>query len=96
VIVGDVYYARDRRPIEPGERDRMSGGPILPIPRRTARLSAQNPLPVYASAEAKESSESLEAELARFLDATRDRRGATRSELPDGAQERLRALGYLE
>jgi arylsulfatase A-like enzyme len=96
VIVGDVYYARDRRPIGPGERDRISGGPILPIPRRTARLSAQTPLPAYASAEAKGSSESLEAELAGFLDATRDRRGATRSELPDGAQEHLRALGYLE
>jgi arylsulfatase A-like enzyme len=96
VVAGDAYYARDRRPLRPGERDRISGGKLVPLPRRTARLLAEGPLPAYASAEAKGGSEPLEAELARFLDATRDKRGATRSDLPEEAQERLRALGYLE
>jgi arylsulfatase A-like enzyme len=96
VVAGDRYYARDRRPIPPGARDRISGGQLVPLPSRTARFPVEGPLPAYAPAAPNRSSEPLEAALARFLEATRDNRGATRSDLPDGEQERLRALGYLE
>jgi arylsulfatase A-like enzyme len=92
VIAGDVYYARDRRRIAEDERDTVSGGRIRAYPRRSARLPAAEGLPKYIPGEAQ----GLEAAIADYLEATRFRRGAHRSELPEGTQEALRALGYLE
>jgi arylsulfatase A-like enzyme len=92
VIAGDVYYARDRRRIAEDERDTVSGGRIRALPRRSARLPAADGFPEYIPGEAQ----GLEAAIADYLEATRFRRGAHRSELPEGTQEALRALGYLE
>jgi hypothetical protein len=96
VIVGNSYYARDRRRIEEGERDRISGGKLVPLPTRNARLAAGAPFPSYTPVDRSGPSAPLEAELARFLDATRHRSGVTRDDLPEEAKERLRELGYLE
>ena len=92
VIGGSTYYARDRRPIGADERDRISGGELQALPPRWARLSGEAPLPEYIPGEAN----GLEEAVADYLDATRRYQGALRSELPEGRQEALRALGYLD
>ena len=92
MIGGSTYYARDRRPIGAVERDRTSGGKLQALPPRWARLTAEAPLPEYIPGEAN----GLEEAVADYLDATRQYRGARRSELPEGRQEALRALGYLD
>jgi arylsulfatase A-like enzyme len=92
VIDGDRYYARDRRPVGAGERDRTSGGRFVALPRRSARLGGDGALPPYTPGEVP----GLEAEIAGYLEATRSLRSARRSELPEGRREALRALGYLE
>jgi hypothetical protein len=96
VISGQTYFARDRSPIEPDEVDRTSGGSIRPLPSRTAALAADGSPPEYAATGPDGGPEALESELERFLEATQGGVGSRHEELPDGAPEHLRALGYLE
>ncbi len=92
VISGDTYYARDRRKIEDDETDSMTGGRLRALPPRSARMRDEGPLPDYVVEEVA----ALEETLADFLDDTRFRHGARRTELREGAREALNALGYLE
>ncbi len=92
VISGDTYYARDRRTFDNDERDSISGGRIRPLPRRSARLRQEGPLPDYVVEEVAV----LEKTLAEYLDDTRFHQGARRTDLPRGTREALSVLGYLE
>jgi len=96
VIIGPTYYARDRSPIRDDEVDRTSGGRVRPLPGRTAQLEPPGLMPTYTVVGPDGGPAALESRLSAFLDATRENRGARHAELPDGAPEHLRALGYLE
>lgn len=91
VISGDSYYARDRFALEGPVQDRISGGPLLPLPPRVARLGADGDPPSYRAA----GSASLEPLLSSFAGShpLREVKDAT---LAPGDLERLQALGYLE
>jgi arylsulfatase len=91
VISGSLYYARDRWPLEGPVRDRISGGPLTPLPPRIARLSPDGADPGYESA----GETSLEASLVSFAE-SHPQREVRDAALAPGDLERLRALGYLE
>jgi arylsulfatase A-like enzyme len=91
VISGGLYYARDRWPLEGPVRDRISGGPLLPLPPRVARLGEEGRYPAYEPAGAT----SLETPLASFADSHPQREVTDAALAPDDL-ERLQALGYLE
>ena len=97
VIVGDDYFARDRRKVVAGEPDPNSGGVVKLLPARTARLDASGATPAYELADGNPVAAELEPALASFLeDAARSRVGATRDAVPEEMRERLRALGYTD
>jgi arylsulfatase A-like enzyme len=97
VIVGDAYFARDRRKVVAGEPDPNSGGVVKLLPPRTARLDASGALPAYEPADRSAVAAALEPALARFLaDAERSRDGAAHDAVSDEMRERLRALGYTD
>jgi arylsulfatase A-like enzyme len=97
VIVGDAYFARDRREVVEGERDPNSGGRVKMLPPRTAHLDGSGAMPAYEPAEGSAAAAALEPTLARFLaDAERNRSAAEHEAAPEDVRERLRALGYVK
>jgi len=96
VVVGGGYFARDRRAIEPGTPDPMSGGTLSPLPARTAELLPDGRSSGYRPASAGSAGTSTRAELlSAFID--RAERPAPRAEgapTDEAQRERLRALGY--
>jgi arylsulfatase len=95
IIVGSAYYARGRRAVPQDARDPTSGGPVAPLPRRTARLSGVGPLPAYEIA-GGEVARALEPLLAEHLASSEVRAAPQRASVPPETRERLRALGYLD
>jgi phosphoglycerol transferase MdoB-like AlkP superfamily enzyme len=96
VLIGSVYYARDRRPLDGPVHDRISGGKLHPMAPRTARLGAEGRLPAYESVSDTGAAAALEEPLAEFLSAG-DRLFGPPAEPPSPeTRERLEALGYLE
>jgi arylsulfatase len=97
VIVGDAYFARDRRKVIEGERDPNSGGRVKMLPPRTARLDGSGAMPAYEPADGNTAAAALEPALASFLaDAEHSRAGAAHDAAPEEIRERLRALGYTD
>jgi hypothetical protein len=95
VLIGSVYYARDRRPLDAPVHDRITGGKLYPMAPRTARLGAEGRLPAYESASGAGAA-TLEQPLAEFLAAGDRRVEPPRDLLSPETRERLEALGYLE
>jgi arylsulfatase A-like enzyme len=96
VLVGNTYYARDRRPLDGPVHDFVSGGKLYPMAPRSGRLDAEGRFPAYASASDAGAPAVLEKLLAEFL-AAGDRRGEpSAGPLAPETRERLEALGYLE
>jgi len=96
VLIGNAYYARDRRPLDDPVHDRISGGKLHPVAPRTARLGAEGRLPAYESAGDAGASAALAELLAEFLSAGDRRIEPSTRPLSPETQERLEALGYLE
>ena len=96
VIVGRRYYARDTRPVHPDERDRVSGGRVVPLPRRSARLPESGALPAYDEPGPEAAADALEGLLAEYVEAAAKRTAPRRGEVSAELREQLDALGYLD
>jgi arylsulfatase A-like enzyme len=96
LVVGNVYYTRDRLPITGPLLDRITGGILKPIPQRSVRLSADGALPTSALSSAEALEEQLEGIMVSFLEQTQYRQEPTASDLSEDLQDQLSALGYLE
>jgi hypothetical protein len=95
LVVGEIYYARDRYLLRPGTQDEITGGALVPLPPRVARLNSDGRLPEYRSA-ADESVALLEPMLARFLRSITEAEARSAKQLTEAEREALDALGYLE
>jgi hypothetical protein len=95
LLVGSTYYARDRHPLAPGTPDEITGGALLPLPPRVAKLTPDGRLPQYRSAP-EESAARLESLLARVLRSSAEAEPPAMPRLTETEREALGALGYLE
>jgi arylsulfatase len=94
VVAGDVYYARDRMPLDGPVADAVTGGRLPPLPPRSTRLGADGRFAGYREDGAVAAA--LEPTLAPFLAEAPAAPGPAAPELDPSARESLRALGYLE
>jgi len=95
IVVGSTYYARDRSPIAPGTPDEITGGVLLPLPPRVAKLGSDGRPSEYWT-EPKESTARLESLLTRVLQSNEESEPHRTPQLTESEREALRALGYLE
>jgi arylsulfatase len=95
VVVGSTYYARDRHPIAPKTPDAITGGVLLPLPPRIAKLETDG-RPAEYRAVPEQKLAQLEALLARFLRSGPESETHQAPRLTETEREALSALGYLE
>jgi arylsulfatase A-like enzyme len=96
LVVGNIYYTRDRQPITGPLLDRITGGMLEPMAPRSVRLNADGELPASALSSAEALEEQLEEIMLSFLKQTQHRQEPTVSDLSKDLQDQLSALGYLE
>jgi arylsulfatase A-like enzyme len=95
IVVGSTYYARDRHPLAAGTPDEITGGVLLSLPPRFAKLSPDGRLPEYRN-EPEKSAARLESLLTRVLQSSEESEFRQTPELTESDREALSALGYLE
>ena len=94
VIVGETYYARDRRAFTEPVRDRISGGWLHPLPTRTAELHFGLLAPAYRDVSARHRA-TLEPLLDEFLSRPPVGTDLEFMQVDPATREALRSLGYL-
>ena len=95
VVVGGLYYSRDRLALTAPIRDAISGGWLRPNAPRTARLGEDGRLPRYRVVEDDEVARVLAPVLERHLGLAGAQAPQGGAELPRETRRRLEALGYL-
>jgi len=95
IVVGSTYYARDRLPFAAGTPDEITGGVLLSLPPRVAKLSPDGRLPEYRN-EPEKSAARLESLLTRVLQSSEEPELRETPKLTESDREALSALGYLE
>ncbi len=95
VVMGNHYFARDRRPFTAPEPEPVTGGMVPPFPPRMAALAADGRFAGYAPI-AADTTPALEALVAAFLAQPAASGAATPRVVDESTHEALRALGYLE
>jgi len=96
VVLGGAYYARDRESFAEAETDRTSGGKVVPLRPRTARLLPDGTTPGYARAAPDGAAAALEELVAGYAALPRGAAHERAEPLPAELRESLEALGYLE
>lgn len=96
VVVGRAYFAHTHSSPEPGERDPVSGGLIVELPARSARLGPDGATPAYEADSGDGPGSLLAPLLVEHMRSARSPSKASPDTVSDEQRERLRALGYLD
>ncbi len=96
VIVDDLYFARDLAELDEAVFDPVSGGKVVPLPERSARLGVDGTPPSYVVGPPRGADRGLEALLTEHLLGASGTPAPTRTDVPASEREALRALGYAD